>query len=250
MTRPTDTTASLLPPASTTLELDLEQAMARIDGVPLPMGTIWDADTCPTSLLGFLAWSLSVDEWDPAWSEQTMREAIRIAPLLAQRKGTIWALENALNQFGMETNVREWWETSPMGAPGTFEVVIEPKEESYANIGSTLTPHFYQQMKRVIDGNKPVSREYTMSIAIKMPTRLQTASLFSAAQALTTDGHLKPFGISSFETPLGMGGLFTPSQAINSSGVLSPLGAASNTSIQTPGIFGIASAISTSGTLQ
>lgn len=76
------------------------------------------------------------------------------------------------------------------------------------------------------------------------------ACVFTSSQHIQTWGDLKPFGISNFETPLGMGGLFTPSQAINSSGALSPLGAASNTSIQTPGIFGIASAISTSGTLQ
>lgn len=249
-TRPTDTRPSLLPPQATELERDIEQATVRATAIPTPMDTVWNADTCPPALLGWLAWAVSVDEWDPSWPDDVKRDAIKTAPLLHKRKGTLWSLENALNQFGLQTNVREWWDASPMGAPGTFEVVIEPEEESYETIGSTLTPLFYQQMKRVIDSNKPVSRSYKMSIAMKMPTRLLAANIFNAAQALATDGHLKPFGISNFETPLGMGGLFTPSQSINSSGALSPLGAASNTSIQTPGIFGIASAISTSGTLQ
>lgn len=248
--RTTDTTASLLPPQATELERDIEQVMARMAGVPTPMGDIWNHETCPANLLGFLAWGLGVDEWDATWNEQIQREAVRIAPLLSQRKGTVWSLQNALNQFGVGTQVKEWWATNPMGAPGTFEVITELKEESYATIGPALTPIFFDQLKRVIDSNKPVSRSYKMSVAIAMLVSLQVGNFFSAAQALSTEGDLKPFGISNFETPLGMGGLFTPSQAINSSGALSPLGAASNTSIQTPGIFGIASAISTSGTLQ
>lgn len=248
--RPADTTASLLPPQATEMERDIEQVMARMANVPTPMGDIWDHDTCPAHLLGFLAWGLGVDEWDPTWSEQTQREAVRIAPLLSQRKGTVWSLQNALNQFGVGAQVKEWWATTPMGAPGTFEVITELNEESYATIGPALTPQLFDQLERVVDSNKPVSRSYKISVAITMLASLQVANYFSGAQALSTEGALKPFEISNFETSLSMGGVFTPSQSVNSSGVLSPLGVAANTAVQLPSFFGLANSISTSGTLQ
>lgn len=194
MTRPTDTTASLLPPASTTLELDLEQTMARLDGVPLPMGTIWDADTCPANLLGFLAWSLSVDEWDPAWSEQVMREAIRVAPMLSSRKGTIWAIENALNKFGLGTKVKEWWAMDPPGAPGTFAVVTELQEETFQRVGAALTPQTTDQIRRVIDANKPLSRTYTMTVsfaAFGIKSQLTMVSIGTPMQTVTCTGMLQ-----------------------------------------------------------
>lgn len=194
MTRPTDATASLLPPASTDLERDLEQVTARLDNIPTPMGTIWNHQTCPVNMLGFLAWGMGVDEWDASWSEQTMRDAIRLAPMLSQRKGTIWSLQNALNQFGMGTKVKEWWAMNPVGVPGTFEIVTELHADTFALLGATLTLEVNEQIKRVIDANKPVARSYTMTISFAsfgFPSQITMASIGTPMLAASTTGTLQ-----------------------------------------------------------
>ena len=106
------------------------------------------ADLCqsPVALLGWLAWALSVDEWDAGWSEAIKRDAVRMAPLLHKRKGTVWALQNALTQFGMGTQVKEWWAMSPPGAPGTFALVTELTPDNIQNLGQALTQKMNAQI--------------------------------------------------------------------------------------------------------
>lgn len=92
--------ATLLPHNAVAGELALEQATARVGAVPLPIRSLWDADTCPTHLLGWLAWALSVGDWDPGWSEGVKREVIRQSVRVHQRKGTKAAVVGALLAAG------------------------------------------------------------------------------------------------------------------------------------------------------
>lgn len=217
--RATDTTPSLLPPGATTLERDLEQATARMANVPTPFDTLWNADTCPAALLGWLAWALSVDEWDAGWSETIKRDAVRMAPLLHKRKGTVWALQNALMQFGVGTQVKEWWAMSPPGAPGTFALVTELRPDNIQKLGQLLTQKMNTQIKRVIDAIKPVSRTYSMSMTFAIPSQLTMASIGTASQSMFSSGTLLPFEIAS-ATQLNTVGIGTSSQFVSSSGTL------------------------------
>jgi phage tail P2-like protein len=183
-TQATASTASLLPPGSTALERALEKATERVADVPTPFEGLWNADTCPAELLGWLAWATSVDEWDPTWPESVKREAIRMAPLLHQRKGTVWALENALNQFGMGTKVKEWWAMKPTGAPGTFELVTHVTPAN----SQALTPDLYAQMARVIAKVKPKSRTFSMTMAMTVPSHVHITSHGTATIAAFTGG--------------------------------------------------------------
>lgn len=93
--------ASLLPPSSTPLERALDLTAAnRIAGLPSIIPTLWNADTCPKALLPYLAWALSVDEWDELWSEDKKRAAIREARYIHQHKGTPGAIRRALSAIG------------------------------------------------------------------------------------------------------------------------------------------------------
>lgn len=91
---------SLLPGNASPAERALEQAIARAADVPLPIGDLWDADTCPPALLGWLAWALSVDDWDPDWSVDAKREVIRQAAEVHRRKGTVSSVKEALQTLG------------------------------------------------------------------------------------------------------------------------------------------------------
>ena len=72
--------ASLLPPVVTGLETALEQVGAA--RYPLPaalVSDVWDPAKCPAHLLGYLAWSLSLDLWDDSWPETKKRSVCRRA---------------------------------------------------------------------------------------------------------------------------------------------------------------------------
>lgn len=89
----------LLPPN----QLPLEAALANAADLPLTperVATLWDAAACPVGLLPWLAWALSVDEWDDAWPEDRKREAVLQAVQLHRKKGTPWAVLRALEVHG------------------------------------------------------------------------------------------------------------------------------------------------------
>ncbi|WP_334061752.1 phage tail protein I [Limimaricola cinnabarinus] len=92
--------ASLLPGNASAAERELEQSIVRAADVPLPIGDLWGADACPPALMGWLAWALSVDDWNPEWSEAAKREAIRQAVEVHRRKGTVAAVKDALQALG------------------------------------------------------------------------------------------------------------------------------------------------------
>ena len=91
--------ASLLPPASTPLERAIEQTQARF-APALRIPALWNAETCPPDFLPYLAWALSVDEWDQGWSIEKKRAAIREARFIHERKGTPSAIRRALAALG------------------------------------------------------------------------------------------------------------------------------------------------------
>lgn len=116
---------SLLPPNATPQERALAEGMTRLSAVPVPVDTLWGAATCPVALLPWLAWALSVDEWDSTWTEAQKRGAVASAIAIHRRKGTRGALNRAISALGYSIRVVEWWEEAPEGQPGTFRVLIE-----------------------------------------------------------------------------------------------------------------------------
>lgn len=90
----TGNTASLLPPNATALERRLAGS-----GFATPAGLVpglWNADTCPAALLPWLAWAESVDDWNPAWSEERQRAVIQTSRAVHRLKGTVAAIKQAL----------------------------------------------------------------------------------------------------------------------------------------------------------
>lgn len=113
--------ASLLPPNATDSERAIEDAM-RADVDLSAIGTLWNPATCPAAVLPFLAWGLAIARWDPEWTEAEKRVAIADAIPFHRRKGTRAIVREVLDRFHPLLQVVEWWETSPRGAPHTFEI--------------------------------------------------------------------------------------------------------------------------------
>lgn len=95
-------TPILLPPNAT----PLERAMAKAGHLPHQpeiIRTLWNHSTCPLPLLPWLAWAWSVDEWDLAWTPAQQRAMVGRSIALHKKKGTVWAVREALLRSGLES---------------------------------------------------------------------------------------------------------------------------------------------------
>lgn len=104
-------------------------ASAETDGnrtlsIDLPLRALFDPDICPPEMLDILAYTWSVDEWEPGWSDAQKREAIRLAPEYHRRKGTVGALKRAMLSLGYAgLEVAEWFDYG--GEPYRFRITLD-----------------------------------------------------------------------------------------------------------------------------
>ena len=89
---------SLLPPNATPFEEAVEAAICRPETIL--NATLWDPAAAPAPLLPWLAHSLSVDVWDPAWPEGIKRQVIGSSVEVHRIKGTRRAVRLALEAAG------------------------------------------------------------------------------------------------------------------------------------------------------
>ncbi|EIM14143.1 phage tail protein I [Pseudomonas chlororaphis] len=152
---------SLLPLNSTLLERGVEAATEEVTEIPLRM--LCNPDTCPVHLLPYLAWAWSVDRWDPSWTEPVKRAAIKASYYIHAHKGTIGALRRVVEPLGYLIEIIEWFNTVPEGVPGTFALKVGVLETG-------ITEEMYQELERLIDDARPVSRHLT-GLAISLETQ-------------------------------------------------------------------------------
>ncbi|MFJ7107787.1 phage tail protein I [Pseudomonas sp. NPDC098740] len=145
---------SLLPPNAKQLERLAAEALAQIDRVPVPIRDLLNPDRCPVQLLPYLAWAFSVDRWDSSWSEATKRQVIKGSYFIHSRKGTIGALRRVVEPLGYLIEIVEWFNTVPEGVPGTFALKV-------GVLDTGITEEMYQELERLIDDAKPVTRHLT-----------------------------------------------------------------------------------------
>lgn len=151
--------SQLLPPNATALERAVADTFFQSNSPPIT--ELWDPKRCPLALLPYLAWARSVDHWDPSWPEATKRAMVSDAFYIHQHKGTLGALKRVLAPFGVDFKIIEWWQTVPKGPLGTFSITL-----SIMNRGISEATYF--ELQRLIDDAKPISRFYSLTIAIKL----------------------------------------------------------------------------------
>ena len=119
--------SDLLPPNATPQERALSLAIAP--DIDVPVDRLWNPETCPASALPWLAWALSVDEWDASWTEDRKRAVLAASRAVHEQKGTIGALKAALEPLGLEIGITEWWQEDPPADPYTFRGLITVDQE-------------------------------------------------------------------------------------------------------------------------
>lgn len=148
---------SLLPPNATPLERHIEALTERLDVMPPPFEQIWNADTCPVSLLPWLAWAFSVDEWHSDWSEAQKRKVIKDSIFIHQHKGTRAAVERALSSLPFNTQLVEWFEQNPPSNPYTFLIQIT---------STTITADEAATLMRLVNATKNLRSHYVLETEI------------------------------------------------------------------------------------
>lgn len=127
--------ANLLPPNASVLERNLAAAMAAIGDINVPIADLLNPDACPTAALPWLAFALSVDSWDPDWTESQKREAVKASLGVHRIKGTIGAVRKALSALGFRAELQEWFNQIPLGEPYTFRLLLTAEQVGYDKAG-------------------------------------------------------------------------------------------------------------------
>lgn len=89
----------LLPPNRS----PLEAALAGIEAYALSTGNLrhlWSALHCMTAALPWLSWTLSVEAWQEAKSDDARRQLILTSIEVHRRKGTPWAIKLLVRALG------------------------------------------------------------------------------------------------------------------------------------------------------
>lgn len=142
---------SILPPNHSALEATLEQVIRATKPDLTSVSTLMDPDTCPAELLGWLAWSFSVDVWNPEWDETAKRRVIKNSLEVHRRKGTAGAMRRALEALFDQARLQEWFETG--AAPHSFQVSVSGVVRDATDIAAA---------KAIIERTKPVRSHMTV----------------------------------------------------------------------------------------
>lgn len=154
--------SKLLPPNSTKFERNLTDVAAKNTDLAVEIKTLSSIDQAPDQFLSFLAWQYSVDSWDTEWQPSLQRQLIKKSFRQHQIKGTRTAVREVLAQFGYSCVFQEWFETNPIGTPGTFTLTLELN-------GLELTDSTYAEVNRLVKDAKPASRHLTNLIINVQP---------------------------------------------------------------------------------
>lgn len=174
---------SLLPWNASAQERALEAATARVSDVPVPVRDMWDPDTCPAELLPWLAWAMSVDQWDTSWTDEQKREAVKSSFYVHRQKGTVSAVRAALTALGLDVRIVEWFDDVPAGEPYTFRVEIIVTD-------AALTQHHLGKALEVIDGAKNL-RSHLTNVAPRLHAK--GAGYFAGASLIGNEITIEPW---------------------------------------------------------
>lgn len=131
-------TGDLLPPNASAFERAMAGSAADAVDLDVPVGDVWDPATCPAALLPWLAWGVSIDFWNPAWTEQEKRVAIAEAIEQQRRKGTRASLRAVLDRFDPLIEIVEWFEDRENLDPHTFRLELPLAAETEAEYDEAL----------------------------------------------------------------------------------------------------------------
>jgi phage tail P2-like protein len=169
----------LLPPSATSQERAIAAATSRVSDVPVPIRTLWNAQTCPVDLLPWLAWALSVDTWYSNWTEVRKRAVIAAAVSTARVKGTKKSVSEALAALSASSVIVEWFQKTPVGTPHTFTINIVSNDDSIETQAA---------IAKEINRTKPVRSHYDIVFGTAGESKINVVGVFQPAIFVRLNG--------------------------------------------------------------
>ena len=167
---------SLLPPNASELERKITQVGKAAFDLP-SIRVTKDIDDVPSQFLPFIAWQRSVDYWDENWQDSQKRNVIKNSREQHRIKGTPAAIKKALEPFGYEVNIIEWFQAEPNLMPGTFNLELDV-------IGKSLNAETYSEINRLVSESKAASR-HLANLTVTINPILTIRNLIVHQTALT-----------------------------------------------------------------
>jgi len=178
--------SSLLPPNATPFELATEASTERIGDVPVPVGDLWNPQTCPIEALPWLAWALSVDDWDSSWPEKTKRAVVAASMAIHRIKGTVGAVRRALASAGVgEVQIEEWWQFG--GDPYTARLTLTPEA---GNVD------VWDAAERAAKGAANVRTHFEVKVRSCLASQIKLAAAIQSSECIC----IEPWAITELST--------------------------------------------------
>lgn len=166
-----DVISSVLPRHSSELERALEQASLWVIRQS-EIVDVWNPETAPAKFLPWLAWSVSVDEWNPYWTDQKKRRVIRESVAVHRLKGTKGAVRRALEAMGFSIDIIEWFEDQ--GDVHTFKINVFA--DSIEGTEYPISSDLIEIVSRQIDHVKPVRSHYQLGVGERFRAKHQISA--------------------------------------------------------------------------
>lgn len=187
---------SLLPPNATYLERVLEAA--REHGIePEVIRGVADSARCPPHFLPWLGWSLKVEGWEAANTEEQQRGLIREAIPIHKTKGTVGAIRRVLRAVRVNADYKDWREV-PNAAPYTFQLTAWANENREGE-GSIISPQLEERLRALIDATKNERSHYTFRLGARFDGGLVAANASRLQGWVRRSADLQPIPLPLFE---------------------------------------------------
>ncbi|WP_051867847.1 phage tail protein I [Vibrio sp. ER1A] len=177
---------SKLPPSATSMERALEQVFwEEIQLIERDIKDFLNPWKCRVDLLPYLAWELSVDDWDDSWDESIKRGVCANALIVHIYKGTRYGVEHALDALGVNAEIEEWFETTPELKPGRFKVTAWANKNLSPNQTEFLNENLYSRIESAINNAKNTRSHFDFTVGAKFgPNTLQMAGAITNPTAM------------------------------------------------------------------
>lgn len=180
---------SILPPNSTPTERAIESASSFVRDLVVPIRHLWNPMSCPAAFLPWLAWSWSVDSWNPDWPEATKRAVIAASPRVHRLKGTVAAVRAAAQAVagGAPVRIIEWFQPDGSGLP--FRSTLD------VDVSAGAPPVLPHDLIAAVQGAKPLRSHLAVRLSVRAPAHTMTAALIRrplVTARLELSGDLRP----------------------------------------------------------
>lgn len=183
-------TSALLPINATGFEKNLTDTVSTIGDLPVEIDQLWSPGQCPEAFLPWLAWALSVDNWNSDWPVEIKRAQISESIEIHRRKGTVSSVKLAMEASGVQVELKEWFEDNE--EPHTFLLKVWA-DEHFKKAGiPLLSSQYYTALQKAVNVVKPARSHYQFKIGARYSQNLKAATAFSSVLSHRRDAVIEP----------------------------------------------------------